>query len=446
MGLVLVQKKALLFRVILFIWHMHPNNDQAEYSLFLKGVSLPEFQEIDAHCVPHQLLNDAAGLRTVIPLYYHLTRRNAKEPFAKLKRMFCCGAETISRVRKSIAEKKPLPLPRKRRSVRNDPVLRRLIDQSTLENGHLSDSALSSVLGTSRSTVNKIRHDLKFKYKPLRHGPVLSQRQVAARLMFCRNNIDTDWTYVMFTDESRFSTSPDSPVMWWVKNGHHEYVVSEKFPPSIMVWGGIIGTQKTQLLKCPQRLNAQGYVDLLGNNGIDVFLKGCGPNALFQQDGARCHTAASTMRWFHSRDVNCLPSWPANSPDLSPIEQVWGIMKRFILQWFGMKTPIQVQQLDDAVFEAYNNIEWTTVGILMLSVKHRMRACIDRNGMFIGDLVGECCRRARIEFEGQRDVLLFQVSTNAEETNDSVATNSEQTPNNEHAALEQTPRLPSLLA
>ena len=111
-----------------------------------------------------------------------------------------------------------------------------------------------------------------------------------------------------------------------------------------------------------------------------------------------------------------------------------------------MKTPIRVQQLDRGVFEAYNNIEWTTVGILMLSVKHRMRACIDHNGMFIGDLVGECCRRARIEFEGQRDVLLFQVSTNAEETNDSVATNSEQTPNNEHAALEQTLRLPSLQA
>ena len=163
MGLVLVQKKALLFRVILFIWHMHPNNDQAEYSLFLKDVSLPEFQEIDAHCVPHQLLNDAAGLRTVIPLYYHLTRRNAKEPFAKLKRVFCCGAETISRVRKSIAEKKPLPLPRKRRSVRNDPVLRRLIDQSTLENGHLSHSVLTSVLGTSHNMANKVRHDLKFK-------------------------------------------------------------------------------------------------------------------------------------------------------------------------------------------------------------------------------------------------------------------------------------------
>ena len=45
----------------------------------------------------------------------------------------------------------------------------------------------------------------------------------------------------MFSDESRVSTSPDSPVMWWVKRGQHIYVESEKFPPSIMIWAGIIG-------------------------------------------------------------------------------------------------------------------------------------------------------------------------------------------------------------
>ena len=97
-------EKGTLFRVLQSISHMQQNNDHATYSLFLKGVSCPEFREVDARCVPRQLLNEAARLRTVIPLYYHLTRTNPKEPIAKLKRMFCCGAELISRVRKSIAE------------------------------------------------------------------------------------------------------------------------------------------------------------------------------------------------------------------------------------------------------------------------------------------------------------------------------------------------------
>ena len=98
--------------------------------------------------------------------------------------------------------------------MRNDAVLKRLVDEFTTENGHLSDTELASILGTSRNTINRIRHDLEFKYKQLRHGPVLSQRQVEARLAFCRDNLNQDWALVMFSDESRVSASPDSPVMW----------------------------------------------------------------------------------------------------------------------------------------------------------------------------------------------------------------------------------------
>ena len=279
-----------------------------------------------------------------------------------------------------------------------------------MENGHVSDSELSSLLGTSRNTVNRIRHDLNFRYKALTHGPALSARQIQARLDFCLNNLFREWTIVLFTDESRFSTSPDSPVMWWIKRGHSVYIETQKFPPSIMVWGGILGPQKTPLVLCPQRLNAQTYVELLERNGVDAFMRACGANAVFQQDGARCHTAVSTMRWFQSREVECLREWPANSPDLSPVEQIWGIMKRFIVQWFGMKTPLTVQQLNDAVFEAYNTINWRTVGILTLSAKYRVQICVDRQGKFIGDMIGECCRRAKVELDCENDIQLLSVS------------------------------------
>ena len=187
--------------------------------------------------------------------------------------------------------------------------------------------------------INNIRHDLKFDYKALRHGQVLTQRQVEARLAFCRDNVDQDWSAVMFTDESRVSTSPDSPVMWWVKRGQHVYVESHKFPPSIMIWAGIIGPMKTPLIKCPQRLNAQAYVEMLEARGVHNFMHWCGDTSIFQQDGAPCHTAASSLRWFRDQGVRVLPNWPANSPDLSPVEQIRAIMKRYILQRLGCGRP-----------------------------------------------------------------------------------------------------------
>ena len=402
---------------------MQPDDDQADYTRFLRGVSRPEFVETDNCCVTSDVRNNTTCLRQILPLYYHLTRSRKRLAVAKLKKLFGCGAELIARVKYAIAQKKPIPIPRKgRRNIRNNNILRGLIDATTMENGHISDSELSSMLGTSRNTVNRIRHDLNFRYKALRHGPALSPRQIRARLDFCLNNLFREWTIVLFTDESRFSTSPDSPVMWWIKRGHSVYIESQKFPPSIMVWGGILGPQKTPLVLCPQRLNAHEYVELLEQNGVDAFMRACGQNAVFQQDGARCHTAVSTMRWLQSREVECLRAWPPNSPDLSPVEQVWGIMKRYIIQRFGMKSPLTIQQLNEAVFEAYNTIHWRTVGILTLSAKYRMQLCVERQGKFIGDMIGECCRRAKVELESENDIQLLSVSLNIDDERDAQST------------------------
>ena len=166
---------------------------------------------------------------------------------------------------------------------------------------------------------------------------------------------------------------------------------------------------KAPLIKCPQRLNAQAYVEMLEARGIHNFLHWCGDNSLFQQDGAPCHTAASTMRWFRERGVRVLQNWPANSPDLSPVEQIWAIVKRYILQRFVMRTPLTLAQLEAGIFEAYDNLGWRTIGILTMSAKYRVQACVAREGRFVGDLIGECCRRARVELESQCDIQLLSV-------------------------------------
>ena len=116
---------------------MQPDNEQADYLRFLRGESLPEFDQTDKCCVTQDVRNNPTCLRQILPLYYHLTRSGRRLAVAKLKKVFGCGAELIARVKSAIAQKNLIPIPSKgRMNIRNNNILRGLVDATTMANGH----------------------------------------------------------------------------------------------------------------------------------------------------------------------------------------------------------------------------------------------------------------------------------------------------------------------
>ena len=51
--------------------------------------------------------------------------------------------------------------------------------------------------------------------------------------------------------------------------------------------------------------------------------------AIFRQDSATAHRARKTQEWyrFHFPAFWAKYEWPGNSPDLSPIENLWAIVQ-----------------------------------------------------------------------------------------------------------------------
>ena len=75
------------------------------------------------------------------------------------------------------------------------------------------------------------------------------------------------------------------------------------------------------------RLNQYEYRDILENLLIpscDLFQANL--NWLFQQDNVPCHTAYSITDYFVESNIRLMP-WPARSPDLDLIENLWSWME-----------------------------------------------------------------------------------------------------------------------
>ncbi len=96
---------------------------------------------------------------------------------------------------------------------------------------------------------------------------------------------------------------------------------------------------------------------------------------IFQQDLAPAHTAKCTKSWLNDHGVGVL-DWPANSPDLNPIESLWSIVKRKMRN----KRPKNADELKAIVKETWASIPTQQCHKPITSMPRRIEAVIKAKG------------------------------------------------------------------
>ncbi|UYV79884.1 Transposase [Cordylochernes scorpioides] len=138
-------------------------------------------------------------------------------------------------------------------------------------------------------------------------------------------------------------------------------------------FGAIAYDSRSPLLRIQGTMTAQRYVDDVLRPVTLPYLQGV-PNALYQQDNARLHTARISQQAL--QDVHMLP-WPPYSPDLSPIEHVLDIIGGRLHALPQLRSEDELWQMVEREWRA---IPQDAIRTLIDSLPRRVAACIAVRG------------------------------------------------------------------
>ena len=94
---------------------------------------------------------------------------------------------------------------------------------------------------------------------------------------------------------------------------------------SVMIWGGISLARKTSLVVINGTLNAQRYRDKIQDPVAIPYVQNLGAASIIQDDNARQHSCRIVQHQLQQWML-----WPACSPDLNPIEELWNQRGRVV--------------------------------------------------------------------------------------------------------------------
>lgn len=218
--------------------------------------------------------------------------------------------------------------------------------------------------------------------------PYLSKKHRRARLAFALKYQEwtvEDWKHVIWSDETKINRfGSDGKQYVWKKKG--QPLLEREVAPTvkhgggnIMVWGCMSWNGVGTMVEVEGRMDAKQYVKILEEGLLEsIQNSNISPaDVIFQQDNDPKHTSNLATNFFNDQDIDVL-DWPAQSPDLNPIEHLWELLKKLVNN--HEHPPSGVFELWERAAENWSEITEEQCQALIESMPRRLEAVIRAKG------------------------------------------------------------------
>jgi len=200
---------------------------------------------------------------------------------------------------------------------------------------------------------------------------------------------------IIWSDECAFSVGEVCGTVWVTRRPGEEYnedFLVSCFPrrTTIMVWGAIYRNQKSHLViwDTPSwgRINSTTYIDHIIRPNLHPWWQSLHSTGqtnsgyiYFLQDNAPAHRSRLSQAAMQELGLtNYLLPWPASSPDMSPIEGIWCLLKRRIIQL--RPRPTTTPELRQVILQQWADISSEDIENLTSSLPNRITALREAHG------------------------------------------------------------------
>ena len=156
-------------------------------------------------------------------------------------------------------------------------------------------------------------------------------------------------------------------------------VQTPKYAAKVSVWASISTFGKLSITFYDGNLNQYSYQSILEAHLYPAANRFGGRRVwVLLQDGAPCHRAHSTKLSILQHAGEMI-EWPAASPDINPIENVWALIKAAVAR----RLPQDHNELRACIMEEWHNLDNSIVSDIALSMHDRVIELINEEGGYI---------------------------------------------------------------